>query len=358
MALTRAIHALNESIASCLGTLHAAAQPDPFAERLLWLNLSADQFASWRSYFKTHSRRLASDISRIFNERRKAGVRSSGEGGAFVPPELDASVVQDAFEHPQRFDRKLFDMFTGSVKGDLRIYTEGPKRQLEEVPAPLQFSTWGDVRESRGMCVQQIAGSNHRLIDPDSKATVVQAIREESADLYLNVYSEEWGIASWTTFYQNHANQMRSIGYSLGDKLLWINQLLNPDMKPTIGPLPLPGGPVVTPNQLILSVDREVQTAVPNPTTPGRPVRHFEVYAIHVNFFGGIFGGGGPRADFAGPILKLANSNERVVQIGAMKPPADDHVAPAPGPGPVRGTGSPAAPRRAAVRSRRRTRRG
>jgi hypothetical protein len=89
---------------------------------------------------------------------------------------------------------------------------------------------------------------------------------------------------------------MRSLGYNLNGKLLWINQFLEEDMIPMVRALDLglPGGPVVIrKDQLILSIDQE---------TPAGHERYFDVYAMHIDFN---FANG--TAKLAGPVLKQRN---------------------------------------------------
>ena len=284
-----------------IGGEHGAENPaeaakDAFNEIVHRLYLSKETLDGWRNGFSQHSQTLANDIARLFNEHR--------EVGHVHGPEIKANDIARVFKKPiAPFERRSFDRFTGKALGDLRIfrYTKESPDKLVEIPTPLVHSIWGQTREHEGEFRQRITGSlvEDNYIDPDDLDAIRNNLERVTVDLTFNGWFKELGIVSWASFYQNHSNQMRSIGYEVGPYLLWVNQLLDPDMTPTIGPLPigLPGDqPVVRENQFILSCDFET-------VVDGK--HFFNVYAMHIDFD---FKKG--HAKFAGPILKM--KNERI----------------------------------------------
>jgi hypothetical protein len=266
---------------------------DPYNEIMHRLYLSEDAFERWRNGFKTHSQAFARDIAKYFNQHREAGHVKGLE--------VKAEDIERALSNPYAdFDRRSFDRFTGKALGDLRIhrFTKESPKTLLEFPAPPVHSIWGETREHNGEFKQRITGSNvsGHYVDPDDNDAIWENLRNVHVDLTFNAWNKELGIVSWSSFYQNHSNQMRSIGYEVGPFLLWVNQLLDPDMTPTLGPLPIPpfDDPlVVRKDQLILSCDFETDEG-------GK--RYFNVYAMHIDFD---FEKG--TAKFAGPILKMKN---------------------------------------------------
>lgn len=248
-------------------------QVDHYQEFIHRLELSRDTFARWRDDLARCAGQVGEDIANAFNRYRTVG--------HFEGPELDVDQVREALRNPLAFHRELFDMFTGPALGDLRIYKPQRRGEATEERAPAVHSIWGPVVEKDGRVLQKITGSNYDYIDPEHPK-LPRHVAAEKVDLIFNTYTDDLGPLSWSTFYQNHSNQMRSIGYDLGERLLWINQLLTQDMKPT------------KEDQLVLSIDfadeRDGQ-------------RRFLVYAMHLDFnFASC------RARFAGPILKMLNT--------------------------------------------------
>ncbi len=234
--------------------------------------LSRDAFASWRKKFAGNADSFADDIALIFNTRRTVGKLQG--------PVVQARALAKAFANPNApFHRAAFDRFTGPALGDLRLYVPQPDKSLLESPAPPTYSVWGPVREVEGRFVQKITGSNANYVDPESLGI---ELTQNTVDLTFNTYTQETGIASWASFYQNHRNEMRSFGYEFdGDKIFWANELMTLDMLPTVQ------------NQLVCSVDFLSQ--VDNATS-------FSVYAMHLNFD---YDRG--HVEFAGPVLKMIN---------------------------------------------------
>lgn len=273
-----------------------AGRVDPYVEMRNRLNLCVELFTQWKEYFRHNSATLSQNIADCFNTYRLLD---------FDSPELDPAELKAAFEHPERpFDRKLFDMFTGPAEADLKIFRVDKNPQHPEmITAPTAYSIWGEVKEEDGEFAQRITGSNFGFVAPTSLPDVWRNLEAGKLDVYFNAYMKNLGIVSWTTFYQNHQNQMRSLGYDLNGKLLWINQFLEENMVPMVRNLDLglPGGPVeIHKDQLILSIDKE--------TGVGHE-RYFDVYAMHIDFN---FNDG--TAKLAGPVLKQRN---RVVPMPA-----------------------------------------
>jgi hypothetical protein len=271
-----------------------AGKVDPYDEMRNRLNLCVELFTQWKEYFRRYSATLSEDIADCFNSHRLLG---------FDSPAIDPAEIKNAIEHPERpFDRKLFDMFTGPAEADLKIFrVDQDDKNPEVINAPTAYSIWGEVKEENGEFTQRITGSNFDFVEPSSLPDVWRNLDAGKLDVYFNAYLKNLGIVSWTTFYQNHKNQMRSLGYNLNGKLLWINQFLEADMTPMVRALDLglPGGPVVIrKDQLILSIDQEKQEG---------HERYFDVYAMHIDFN---FTNG--TAKLAGPVLKQRN---KVVSI-------------------------------------------
>ena len=263
-----------------------AGLADPYDEIMARLNLSKDAFEKWRDGFQRHANTLGRDIAHAFNQYRSVGHFEADE---VTPAQVRKAIGQTAPE----FHRRIYDMFTGPAEGDLRLYHPHPEGPPTEIAVPGKVhSIWGEVREQSGEFKQRITGANKEYVDPDDLPKVVELLEKEQVDLIFNAYTKDLGMVSWSIFYQNHRNQLRSIGYEIAEKkLMWVNQLLDPDLKPTLGPLPSGGN--VRENQFVLSIDAER-------VIDGE--RRFEVYAMHLdlNFEEG-------RATFAGPILKMLN---------------------------------------------------
>jgi hypothetical protein len=268
------------------------AKGDPYDELLNRLALSRDTFLIWRERFAQCARGLSDDIARAFNQYRQMGKLQA--------PEITAREIRAALRQTkQPFDRVSFDRFTGPALGDLRIYApQAPPAPAIEVIAPPVHSVWGVTKaEQNGRFVQRITGSNKDYVSPEDSAKLKRYLSDVAVDLTLNEYSEELGIVSWASFYQNHSNQLRSIGYEMNGKLLWINQLLDPDMRPTLGPLALAN---IAGQQLVIVKDQFILSIDWAEVIDGKPC--FCVYAMHINFnFEKC------TAVFAGRILKLLN---------------------------------------------------
>lgn len=251
-------------------------EEDPYQEFYYRLELSRPAVEEWRTNLRRANRKFADQIAGHFNKYRTVG--------SLEAPELDPDVLGDALgQESPAFDRESFDRFTGPALGVLRVYTFAePGAEPVENPAPDVHSIWGPVREEDGAFVQRITGSNVEYVDPDDRDDLDSHLRKLQVDLTLNVYTEEWGMVSWSAFYQNHANQMRSFGYELGDRLLWVNQFMFQNMRPTVE------------NQLVLSIDWEERDG---------DERRFNVYAMHLNF-----DFKKNKVEFAGPMLKLVNT--------------------------------------------------
>lgn len=270
-APTAELAALQEKFGS--KEVHVPGTGDPYREFFNRLELSKETLADWRSILRRANRKYAEQIAQHFNDHR--------ELGDLKAPELDEEALGDALGEPDRpFDRESFDRFTGKALGTLKVYTFDSGEAVEN-PAPDVHSIWGPVREEKGGFVQRITGSNVDFVDPEDDDAVWRALHRVEVDLTLNAYTDDWGIVSWSTFYQNHSNQMRSWAYELGDRLLWINRFMKADMTPTVE------------EQFVLSVDWEERDG---------DDRIFNVYAMHLNF-----DLKKNTVEFAGPILKLVN---------------------------------------------------
>jgi len=270
---------------------------DPYAEIRDKLQLSKDMFDIWRAGFARCADRMAPDIARILNEFRTFKHKAGGDS-ILKPPEITPEEVAAALKTPRStFDRVTLDRFTGPALGDLRIYT-APDAPPEERAAPPVFSVWGPAREGpKGEWRQRITGSRS-YVDPDDLPTVAQLLAEEKIDLTFNAYSEDLGFVSWAIFYQNHKNQLRSIGYEMNGKLLWINQLLTPELRPLLGDVELAsvGKKFIPENQFVVSVDY---------LEPSGGNTYFDVQAMHMNFdFKKC------SVAFAGPVLQMKNRLE------------------------------------------------
>jgi hypothetical protein len=272
-----------------------APLPDPFDEMLHRLRISAETFGIWRDGFARHAAGIGQQVAAALNAHRAVGF--------LQPPLVDAVEVRAALAARQQpFDRVSFDRFTGPAKGDLRIYRPIAGQPPEELRAPPVHSIWGETRHSNGQFLQRITGSNIGYVNPDDLREIWRRRRKAEVDLTFNAYTPELGMVSWASFHQNHDNQLRSIGYEMNGKVLWINQLMNPDMTPTIGELVIPGAPappmIVNKDQFVVSVDWEEK---------GPQGRFFNVYAMHIDFN---FERG--TATFAGRILEMRNEVVRL----------------------------------------------
>lgn len=263
--------------------------PDPYGEFMNRLKISADAFRSWRQSFAKCADKMSKDLADILNQYR--------ELGQFVTPKITAEEIADAINNPPPFSRDTLDRFTGTTIGELRVITPGDTGPFADISAPPVYSIWGpQVEHASGEFLeytQRITGSNYRNIDPHDNLAVHKALADIQVDQIFNAWTKDLGFVTWSSYRENHDNQLRSIGYEMNGKILWINQMLNPDMTQTEGPLPIQPPLIVTKNQFIVSVDFELKE-------DGKT--YFCVYALHINFdFQKC------SAVFAGRILKMKN---------------------------------------------------
>ncbi len=261
------------------------APEDPYAVFINYLNLSSGVFSEWRKGMKDHAASLGASLAAILNKYDKIGK------GQFIAPRISEEELTKAFsqEHPP-FNRDTFDRFTGKTQDKLILYAPGGKPPITEPPPG--HSWWSKSIESDGSYFQKITGSNYSHVDPTDTNAVLEALAKTQVDLLYNVYTPTLGITTWSMYRENHDSQLRSIGYELGGKLFWLNEMLNPDMTKTLGPLPNVVPPqIVDEKQYIISIDF--------PHKDGQNT-YFCVYAMHVeiDFKKGT-------AEFANRILEL-----------------------------------------------------
>ncbi len=264
--------------------------PDPYAEMMNRLQLSSDFIITSRQNLGRCADKISKDMADILNKYRGTG--------HFVAPEVSAQEIAEAFTNPPPFSRASLDRFTGPTIGDLRVITPGETGPLAEIQAPPVYSIWGRQEETTGpgpytSYQQKITGSNYHLIDPYDKTAIWTALSQTQVDLIFNAWTKELGFLTWSSYRENHDNQLRSFGYEMNGKVLWFNQMLDPDYTQTIGPLPIQPPMIVTKDQLIVSIDFVL---------PEGGKTYFCVYALHINFnFQKC------SAEFAGRILKMKN---------------------------------------------------
>lgn len=264
--------------------------PDPYAEMMPRLQLSADFITTSRQNLGRCADKISKDMADILNQYRSTA--------HFVAPQVTAQEIADALTNPPPFDRASLDRFTGPTIGDLRVITPGETGPLGAIQAPPVYSIWGRAEQTSGpgpyvSYQQKITGSNYGLIDPYNNMAIARALSETKADLIFNAWTKELGFLTWSSYRENHDNQLRSWGYEMNGKLLWFNQMLNPDFTQTIGPLPIQPPQIVTKDQLIVSIDFVLNEG-------GKT--YLCVYALHINFnFQKC------SAEFAGRILKMKN---------------------------------------------------
>jgi hypothetical protein len=264
---------------------------DPYEELRYRLQLSKDAFDKWREGFAKCADSLAPQMADILNKYQTLG--------HLTPAVVTADEIANALKNPKApFNRATFDRFSGPALGDLRLYK--PPTDPQAVLTPPEYSIWGPPREDgQGGWLQRITGTPTAYIDPDDVPTISRLLWQEAIDLTFNAYADDLGIVSWAIFYTNHKSQLRSIGYEMNGKLLWINQLLNPDLTILQGPhvfLASVGWTSIPVGQFIVSVDYLEKSGSNT---------YFQVYAMHMNFdFDKC------TVQFAGPILEMANTLE------------------------------------------------
>jgi hypothetical protein len=263
-----------------------AAATDPYAVFQNYLNLSSSKFAEWRQGLRDHASSFGHDLAAILNKYNKIGAKTQ-----FTAPKISEDELSNAFsqENPP-FNRATFDRFTGKTADKLILFAPGGQPPTTE--APPGHSWWAETVENNGSYFQKITGSNYYHVDPTDTKAVLQATSKTQADLLYNVYTPELGITTWSMYRENHDSHLRSIGYEVNGKLFWFNEMLNPDLTKTLGPLPNVVPPqVVDENQYIISIDflhKEGENT------------YFCVYAMHIEFD---FDKG--TAEFANRILEL-----------------------------------------------------
>lgn len=245
-----------------------APPPDPYAVFVNYLNLSSSTFKQWRKDIAKNAESLGKGLANILNQ-----YSAIGEDKQFAAPAVTEKELTAAFSKPDApFDRATFDRFTGRTKDQMIIYA--PNGQPPSTEAPPGHSWWSETTEINGRFFQKITGSNYRHINPLNTPAILSAMAETKVDLLYNVYTEDLGITTWSMYRENHDSMLRSIGYELGGKLFWLNEMLNPDMTRTEGLLPNVVPPQnVDKNQYIISIDFRL--------TEG-PSTYFCVYAMHV----------------------------------------------------------------------------
>jgi hypothetical protein len=263
--------------------------PDPFGEFMNRLRLSGDAFQTFRTNFARCADKIGKDMAGIMNQYRKVG--------QFEAPQVSADEIAGALTSPPPFDRETLDRFTGPTIGSLRVIAPNATGPFADITAPPVYSVWGVQKADNSgeftAYTQRITGSNYRNIDPNNQLEILEALAETQVDLIFNAWTKDLGFVTWSSYRENHDNQLRSFGYEMNGKILWFNQMLDPDMKLTVGPLPIQPPLIVTSNQLIVSMDFVLEE--------GRKT-YFCVYALHINFdFQKC------SAEFAGRILKMKN---------------------------------------------------
>ena len=239
--------------------------PDPYSAFTNYFQLSAPVFAKWREDFARCSDGMAKSLARILNKYRMIGF--------FTPPEITEEELRDALSQTKpKFDRNTLDRFTGKTESQLSLYAPPDGNPVN---APPGFSIWAKAREQDGKFTQKITGSNFSHTHPEDSKGVWDAMAKTQVDLIYNAYTPEVGIVSWSMFRENDDNQLRSIGYEVNGKLLWINEMLNPDGTKTVGKLPgIVPEQIVTPNQYIISIDFLQEE--------GKD-KYFCIYALHID---------------------------------------------------------------------------
>ncbi len=264
--------------------------PDPYAEMMSRIQLSADFISTSRQNLGRCADKISKDMAGILNQYRSTG--------HFVAPEVSAQEIADALTNPPPFNRESLDRFTGPTIGDLRVITPGETGPLAVIQAPPVYSIWGRQEQVSGpgpyvSYQQKITGSNYHHIDPYDNLAIWKALSQTQIDLTFNAWTKDLGFLTWSSYRENHDNQLRSWGYEMNGKVLWFNQMLNPDFTQTVGPLPIQPPMIVTKDQLIVSIDFVL---------PEGDKTYFCVYALHINFnFQKC------SAEFAGRILKMKN---------------------------------------------------
>ena len=259
---------------------------DPYSQCLNYLNLSASVFKQWRKDIARNAESLGKSLAGILNSYSDIGT-----GKQFTAPTISEKELTAAFSQTNpTFDRATFDRFTGKTKDKLILYA--PNGEPATTEAPPGHSWWSETVENKGSYFQKITGSNFYHVNPQHTSSILKALEQTRVDLLYNVYTPELGITTWSTYRENHDSQLRSIGYELGGKLFWLNEMLNPDMTKTLGPLPNVVPTLkVDEKQYIISIDF--------PLKDGQNT-YFCVYAMHVeiDFKKGT-------AEFANRILEL-----------------------------------------------------
>jgi hypothetical protein len=264
----------------------AAPPPDPYSVFLNYLQLSSDVFQQWRADIKKNADSLGESLAAIIN-----AYTATGKDKQFTAPTIDKKDLTAAFakDNPP-FDKATFDRFTGKTKDQMIIYA--PNGLPPTTEAPPGHSWWSKTVEKNGSFFQKITGSNYYHVNPLDTPTILTAMAQTQVDLLYNVYTPELGITTWSMYRENHDSMLRSIGYELGGKLFWLNEMLNPDMTRTLGDLPnVVPTQNVDKNQYIISIDF--------PLKEGSNT-YFCVYAMHVEID---FKKG--KATFANRILEL-----------------------------------------------------
>ena len=268
----------------------AGLLPDPYAEMMNRLQLSANLIITSRQNLAKCADKIGKDLASILNEYRNIG--------HFVAPEVSTDEIADALTNPPPFDRATLDRFTGPTVGDLRVITPGDTSPLATIQAPPVYSVWGKQEEASGpgpyvSYRQKITGSNYHHIDPYDNFGIWKALAQIQVDLTYNAWTKDLGFVTWSSYRQNHDNQLLSWGYEMNGKILWFNMMFNPDFTQTVGPLPIQPPLIVTKDQLIVSIDFMSKEG-------GKT--YFYVYALHINFnFQKC------SAEFAGRVLKMKN---------------------------------------------------
>ena len=245
---------------------------DAYSDLFDRLEGSRETFEKWRADFARCADRLSDDLASLFNRHRNVGFL---EG-----PELSAREFRNAFRIPKVFERQLLDMFTGPAQGDMRLYQPQGSGELREEQQAV-YSVWDSVSVKDGRLLQRITASKQRFIEPGS-SEIPWLTAERKIDLQVNICSRDTGILSWSIFSQPPGGQLRSIGYRLGDRVLWINQFMTDDMIP------------VAENRFLVTVEWRDEV-------DGRT--RFLIYGMHLSIdFAAC------QVTFTGPIIKIVNS--------------------------------------------------
>lgn len=196
------------------------------------------ELGRWRRMFRHRdlARRMAAFVKDCFNQnyaRRVYGQVLRNVANAPAAADLphacnfDQSHIERVFRHPRGgagAGPNVFDPWNGRWQGKWTSSRDNRPANHADGPNPSeQHHIWDRKRRVGDVWVQPVTQSTESMVDG---ANIDEKVRQGKADLAINTYDTDCGIAGWVSKRQDGQNfELPHIGFRLSSGvLIWINQ--------------------------------------------------------------------------------------------------------------------------------------